>query len=284
MALQVTVPDPPPARGTLALRKSIDKLSDGELANLRQAFAGALQLTDERGYSYFAGWHGEPFNWCQHGTPLFLPWHRQYLYYFELALQAIVPGVTLAWWDWTLTNQIPAAYLEDPAVPDNPLLVREVTIYRSGRSEPAPPRTPGQNPGVPPLPYLEDYNKAMAATSFGDFSNKLEQVHNNIHVWVGGIMQDIQSAAYDPLFFAHHTMIDRAWRIWQHQNPGAQPSAGLLSVALQPNGMTVQQTLDVTQLGYEYAGTGSDVPGPTGAAAPGPAASAAPGPTAAPGG
>ena len=262
MALQVTVPGPS-VRGTLALRKSIDKLTDGELANLRQAFAGAMQLSDERGFSYFAGWHGEPFNWCEHHTPLFLPWHRQYLYYFELALQAIVPGVTLPWWDWTVTDSIPAAYLADPAVPDNPLLVREVTIYRSGQSQEAPPRTPGENPGVPPLPYGNDYRGAMAQPSFAAFQTALEGVHDNVHVWVGGIMQDIQWAAYDPLFFAHHVMIDRAWRLWQHQNPGALPDAHLLNVGLRPNGMTVQHTLDVTQLGYEYAGTGVDVPGPT---------------------
>lgn len=31
----------------------------------------------------------------------FLPWHRQYLRAFELALQEMVPGVTLPYWDWT---------------------------------------------------------------------------------------------------------------------------------------------------------------------------------------
>jgi len=263
VTLQVTVPAGPPARGTLSLRKSVDKLSDAELANLRQAFAGAMALDDDRGFSYFAGWHGEPFNWCEHHTSLFLPWHRQYLYYFELALQAIVPGVTLPWWDWTVSDSIPAAYGVDSRAPDNPLLVSQVRIYRSGQSEPAPPRTPGQNPGVPPLPYQDDWNQAMAATSFAEFQTAIEQVHDNVHVWVGGIMQDIQSAAYDPLFFAHHAMIDRSWRLWQTQNPGATPAATLLDNGLRPNGMTVRQTLDVTQLGYEYAGTAAEAPGPT---------------------
>jgi hypothetical protein len=40
MALQVTVPGPP-TRGTLALRKSVDKLTPAELDGLRQAFVGA---------------------------------------------------------------------------------------------------------------------------------------------------------------------------------------------------------------------------------------------------
>jgi tyrosinase len=262
MALQVTVPAPP-VRGTVALRRSVAKLTAAELADLRKAFAGAMQLSDERGFSYFAGWHGEPFNWCEHHTHLFLPWHRQYLYYFELALQAIVPGVTLPWWDWTKSDAIPAAYLEDPAVPDNPLLVREVSVYRSGRSQSAPPRTPGQNRQAPPLPYLGRYERALQAPTFEAFQTAIESVHDDVHVWVGGIMQDIQWAAYDPLFFAHHVMIDRAWRIWQHRHPGALPNAHLLNTGLRPNGMTVQQTLDVTHLGYEYAGTAAEVPGST---------------------
>jgi tyrosinase len=84
-----------------------------------------------------------------------------------------------------------------------------------------------------------------------------------VHVWTGGIMQDIASAAYDPVFFAHHVMVDRCWRIWQHRHPGALPPQHLLDQPLRPNGMTVRDTLDVKQLGYEYAGTASHVPGPT---------------------
>ena len=57
------------------------------------------------------------------------------------------------------------------------------------------------------------------------------------------IMQDIQWAAYDPLFFAHHVMIDRAWRLWQHQNPGAVPDANQLSVGLRPNGFRTESVL-----------------------------------------
>jgi tyrosinase len=33
---------------------------------------------------------------------LFLPWHRAYLYTWEMAMRDRVPGVTLPWWDWTL--------------------------------------------------------------------------------------------------------------------------------------------------------------------------------------
>lgn len=265
MSIQLQVQAPgPPVQGTILLRQSVTKLTDAQLADFRRAVAASMALSDNRGYSYFAGWHGQPFDWCWHHNPLFLPWHRQYLHFFELSLQSLVPGVTLPWWDWTVFDQIPPAYVEDQA-PDgpNPLLVRDVTVYQSGRPQPAPPRAPGQAPSVPQLPYARQWQAAMQATSFLEFSQRIEAIHDDVHVWVGGIMSDITWAAYDPVFFAHHTMIDRAWRLWQHQNPGAVPPPSIIDTKLKPNGMTVRETLEVTDLGYDYAGTADSVPGTT---------------------
>ena len=45
-------------------------------------------------------------------------------------------------------------------------------------------------------------------------------------------MAEIPLAAYDPLFFAHHTMIDRIWRLWQLRHPTAGVPADLLGAAL----------------------------------------------------
>jgi tyrosinase len=98
-----------PRRPGLKVRKNIDSLTAQELANFRRAVKQALALTDKRGFDYFAGWHGVPLGWCQHHDPLFLPWHRAYLYWLELALQSQVPGVTLQWWDWSKASAIPSA-------------------------------------------------------------------------------------------------------------------------------------------------------------------------------
>jgi tyrosinase len=263
MTTQVLTPGAP-TRATLHHRRSVAKLTAAQLADLRKALTAVMALDDDRGFWYFAGWHGEPFNWCEHHTDLFLPWHRAYLHYFELALHAQVPGVSLPWWDWTSAATIPAAYTDREAGgAENPLFVRKVRVYRSNRDQPASPRDPGGAP-VRPLPYKDRWDRAMKATSFDEFQARIEKIHDDVHVWVGGIMQDITWAAYDPLFFAHHTMIDRAWRIWQHGHPGAAPRAGLLDVSLRPTGMKVRQTLDVKQLGYDYAGGASHVKGTTG--------------------
>lgn len=49
-------------------------------------------------------------------------------------------------------------------------------------------------------------------------------------------------AAYDPLFWAHHAMVDRLWRLWQLQHTGvAFIDRDLLDVALCPFPMTVRR-------------------------------------------
>src|SRR3954454_19538500 len=147
------VPTTVAGRMTLHHRRSVGKLTAPQLRDLRRAFKAAMAIEDDRGFWYFAGWHGIPFAWCEHHTELFLPWHRAYLYYFELALHAQVPGVSLPWWDWTTMSKIPTAYtVKKSGGRQNPLLVRKVHVYRSSRSADAPKRTPGAA-RVPALPY-----------------------------------------------------------------------------------------------------------------------------------
>ena len=88
-----SAPNAAPAR--LKVRKNIESLSAQELTDFRLAVKQAIALNDKRGFDYLAGWHGVPLGWCQHHDLLFLPWHRAYLYWLELALQSQVPAVTL---------------------------------------------------------------------------------------------------------------------------------------------------------------------------------------------
>jgi tyrosinase len=250
---------PSPQLPAVALehRPTIEEMSAIQLGSLRQAIAATQGISDERGYQHWAGVHGLPLPmYCQHGTPLFLPWHRAYLYLFEKALQDQVSGAMLAWWDWTVAHQvgIPPAYAQEQAEGQaNPLY--SSPIQPSGREPGGPDRTarqPGE-PQAPPLPSPEKIKQILELEDFLDFQTQLEDVHNGVHVWVGGTMSDIATAAYDPLFWAHHTMIDRLWRIWQLAHPAAAPPTSLLQQALPPFPMTVSQTLDVASLGYDYA-------------------------------
>src|SRR6267143_7007941 len=108
----------------LILRKNVDTLSDAELAVLRNAYAKMMQITDNRGYNYWAGLHGVPQFYCWHhsrsrrsggmAANLFLPWHRAYILYFEHAARDQDPNAVLPWWDWTSPQShatgVPAAF------------------------------------------------------------------------------------------------------------------------------------------------------------------------------
>jgi len=238
-------------------RRSARALTPGQLADLRKAVELAQGIGDDRGYQSWAGVHGLPLPIsCTHHNHLFLPWHRAYLYLFEKALQDRVAGVTLPWWDWTVEHAqgIPNAYTSahlPQSTAANPLL--DSAIQPSGRRDRSETRTwrePGRDGQ---LPTPAELTAVLANRDFFTFQTQLESIHDGVHVWVGGTMSDISVAAYDPLFWAHHTMIDRVWQLWQLQHPGAGPPAALLDQALAPFPLTVRDTLDVAQLGYDYA-------------------------------
>jgi tyrosinase len=272
-AAPAQVPAHPP--GTVRHRISAAKLNQHQLDGYREAIrqAGQFSSGDNRGFQWFAGQHGIPGNFCQHhvqsehGRRFFLPWHRAYLYFFELALQDLVPDVTQPWWDWTFDPQNPT-WIPDvygvatlPGGAPNPLFSQPINVR--------PPR-PGQPPATVrahggPDPRVQPTQDQLTALlnegDFFTFSLEVENIHDGIHGATGGTMANIAWAAYDPIFFAHHTMIDRLWSMWQDLHGAPGPTQDMLGEALPPWAMTVQQTLDVGNLGYSYAATSVRVPG-----------------------
>ncbi|KAH8880045.1 tyrosinase-domain-containing protein [Thozetella sp. PMI_491] len=60
-------------------------------------------------------------------------------------------------------------------------------------------------------------------TSPGAYGS-LEDIHNEIHDKTGGPgghMSALEVSAFDPIFWLHHTNVDRLWAIWQGLNPDA---------------------------------------------------------------
>ncbi len=264
-------------------RQSVTELTDAQLAQLRSAFADMQATADDRGYQYWAGIHGLPLpDWCDkfgHGKPTFLHWHRAYLVQFERKLRAAGSGhdVMLPWWDWLTTPEVPPAYsaAQTPDGTPNPLYsvtINDVALQQGQRGAiPGDPeekqlaRRPqtARNPGLPgtQLPGQSDIDTVLGYDDFASFTANLEDWHGAVHVWVGGHMSDIPFAAYDPIFWAHHAMIDRIWRIWQltHAGSASMPPA-LAQEVMEPFGVVASGTLDVTQFGYDYATSSTDVP------------------------
>ncbi|MEA2135608.1 MAG: tyrosinase [Solirubrobacteraceae bacterium] len=267
-------PRPQATSTPLRFRRSAARLTTGQVKNLRDGFQAMQGINDDRGYGYHAGIHGLPLPiGCDnaHGSDYFLPWHRAYLYFFERALRDQVPNAMLTWWDWRISPQR-AARLPKPFVnktvdrKPNPLAsagVAPLALQQGGNQVPAKTvREPGA-PGAPALPSVQEVSDVLALSDFVDFSAQLEQLHNRVHGWVGGHMGQIAYAAFDPIFWAHHCMIDRLWRLWQLRHPGAGPPASILDEALPPFRMTVRGTLSVTALGYDYAVASASTQPPT---------------------
>ncbi len=247
-------------------RQEVGNLAASELATFPQTMAQSMSLNDNRGFIHFAGMHGWPGNLCQHGTPLFPPWHRGYLYMFEMSLRDISANVSLPWWDWTSdashATGIPAAYT-DPA--PNPLLASQTGLAADMLTQiqtqipdsldfsvtpPQTVRAPGPPSGLPTADIIES---VLQEPTFDGFTARLEDQHNQVHGWVGGSMGIIPLAAFDPLFWAHHCMIDRLWYLWQLRNPNGGVGSIAPTQALEGFPLTVAQVMNINQLGYEYA-------------------------------
>jgi tyrosinase len=241
-----------------------------DVAALQDAYTKmqALSATDNRSWIYWAEFHGFNRYECWHHArvgndafpyDLFLPWHRAYLVFFDNAARDQDPNAILPWWDWSSDashqDGLPAAYraggsgLESGPMP-----------ALNGQPERRTTRNEG-NPGS--LPTAQQVEDVLNLTDFRDFSNQLQDIHDGIHGWVGGDMGSIATSAFDPVFWAHHAMIDRVWYLWQLRHGVNNIPANYLDLALFP-GYTVQQVLDVRALGYDYAAAavagGTDVP------------------------
>ncbi len=153
------------------------------------------------------------------GTQRFLTWHRVYLQVLEWYIRNGIPGFSnffIPYWDWTTDKSIPdwlqnfTPHVDIPdteTVPPTPSSWDHIDVYR----------TPGLHGGY--LPYPDQINNALTIDQYRGFTLYLENLHNNVHAWVGGTMIDIMTSPADPLFWLHHANIDRIYTLWQKTHP-----------------------------------------------------------------
>jgi tyrosinase len=143
-------------------------------------------------------------------------------------------------------------------------------------------RWPGgdQNLIFEAYPSSDDVNRILQGSNFFTFGSgptnnhffgALENIHNLIHNFSGGANPyykpgtnpadrnnepqygDMVSAgvtAFDPIFWGHHSNVDRLWAEWQSLHPGSGPDNP--SAVLPPWPLNVQQTYNIANFGYEY--------------------------------
>jgi len=179
---------------------------DADIATYKQGVTlmKGLPAGDPRHWDKQAAIHGVApccFNFCQHSTggsfaDHFFDWHRVYLLNFERIIQKLTGNAKwgLPYWNW---NQTPDVHTDYQSAP--------LSLPRTHNT------MTGQPTGVVTTPVLDPI---LADTNFFTFSHQLEGTpHNTVHTWIGGTMGGTGSAE-DPLFWAHHCMIDYCWAKW----------------------------------------------------------------------
>jgi len=170
----------------------------------------ALPASDPRNWTNQARIHNDH---CPHGNWLFLPWHRAYLLYFERICRKLsgMADFALPYWNWTQSPSVPAPFWSGALLDTN----RFATASSVASSA---------NVGATVMSSI------MAETNFLTFASgdipaaagqrtastygRLEGTpHNYVHGFVGGDMGAFMSPL-DPVFWAHHNMIERCWVQW----------------------------------------------------------------------
>ncbi|MEO1273935.1 MAG: tyrosinase family protein, partial [Pseudomonadota bacterium] len=120
--------------------------------------------------------------------------------------------------------------------PVGQMRVRLVQDAQTGRLISTPPRqiqrAAGLDPFVATLPTPADVDAALAQPVYDQapwnqsvvtHRNVLEgwvngpQLHNRVHVWIGGDMAP-GTSPNDPAFFLNHCNVDRIWEVWMTRN------------------------------------------------------------------
>jgi tyrosinase len=190
---------------------------DDDLAIYADAVAAMKVLPNSDPRSWFAqsAIHGTAsvgFNLCHHGTQHFFSWHRAYLYYFERICQGLTGESTfgLPYWNWNQNPDVHPAFLDTASSLHDSSRVNSSVAGVSNFT----------NAALDPI--FQDGN-------FLTFGSQIESTpHNRGHTRIGGTMGGFGSAS-DPLFWAHHCMVDYCWAKWnmELENDNTNDSAWL---------------------------------------------------------
>jgi tyrosinase len=244
-------------------RKNIEALTADELSSYEHAIKilkdrSNTNANDTTGYAYWASLH-DTFDesirsGCTHFSEKFFPWHRRYLFDFEVLLQqtdpTITSNVTIPYWDWTKPPQgkhFPAAF-ERQASP----------LFDSRLSLTPPPWDPNDLHDMIQEPDWNAFaGKPDPSNGFGQNPGSIEHgPHNTLHTNISRHMRNPGTAVQDPIFWSFHAFIDLIWSRWQRLHvsnakpqPFADPSA---IIWFRDRSFRVDSTASTTDYNYEY--------------------------------
>jgi len=183
----------------------------------------------------------------------FLPWHRGLLYFLERVLRKLGKNddIRMVYWDWenSASRTLPTIY----APAGQPL-------YWANRNL-SGPRWPLTDDKVDVQPLLALPNFDI----FGGTSKQRSPVpasysgpHANVHnAFSPGDMANLQFSPRDPVFYAHHSNIDRLWTSWVaagHKNPDfGDARVYFYDENRQWRYVLMNDLRDESKLGYKYS-------------------------------
>ncbi|KAJ1970126.1 hypothetical protein IWQ62_000166 [Dispira parvispora] len=180
-------------------------------------------------YDEFTKLHVDNGN-STHTWPVFLPFHRLFIRKFEEQLQRIDPSVVLAYWDWSIDSADPSSSPiwetyggtgtgDDQCMTEGEFANWQVYYGVNGTEPHCLRRSFNRGTTLGPLfppEYLEQTSRDT--NNYTEWWDTLERSpHAIVHGFMGGDMLDMGSPN-DPVFWLHHTFLDKLWSEWQDKN------------------------------------------------------------------
>ena len=238
-----------------------------------------------------------------HFSWLFLPWHRMYLYFHERILGSLIgdPSFALVYWNWD--DQRDGGNVLPPMFARNGTALFDANRSTSALSGTTLIRlSPASSTSNTTLIALENLNSMYQAMVTArtpelflggpyvlgsDLTNSTvisaplggsieNTIHNGIHYWTGNRnntlgedMGTFTSAGRDPVFYSHHTNVDRLWDMWRFHLPDGERHDFNVTDFLDAEfpffdeyanmvKIKVRDVLDISKLGYKYKRVSSD--------------------------
>lgn len=216
------------------VRKDANELDTRERDRFLRAFA-AINDQGRGVFRAFRDSHTNATSFQAHGDAAFLPWHRAFLLDLERELQRVDPSVALPYWRFDLparrvfmADYIGAHEGTTGAVrfaPSNPLAQWTTDGVLGVERSPNFDTQRESAPGASELPLIQERQVVRFAGPFGQLPEPFELTpHGAAHVSFTGFLEDLDTAARDPLFYLLHCNVDRLWAKWQWINGRMNPA------------------------------------------------------------
>lgn len=229
----------------------------------------------------------------------FLVWHRFYIWHFERIVRELSgkEDFALPYWNYVEPTQrtMPEIFWSPANQDENPLYSPSRWHYLN-EGNPFPEESPDSGSFQIGVMLNTTYQSAFSYTQYETFNRALDDVpHGIVHGSIGGaktnlnqdifnpifnrnmvsgLMSDLASAGFDPIFWVHHANIDRLWEQWNRSGNGALISLDTLKkypkeyLFFDEKGDSVRYSMDEVfeqaySMDYVYDDVSDEAPLPT---------------------